>query len=163
MAVLDPAVAEVTGFTRYRIEGNLVDGTATVHVVDKGGVAASIASRTEHDPRLRGTKHTVATEREVLVASGRSDGRTVLIVPEVKDQHAIGLTLLHVRFDDRLGAAEAQTVLSGYRNRYSVLHDLVTETEPSFDDDLLGRVPVVDLLTEPVHTLADRWREQPGT
>ena len=34
----------------------------------------------------------------------------------------------------------------------------VPETESTFDDAVLGVVPVVDLLTEPVYVLADRWR-----
>ena len=49
-------------------------------------------------------------------------------------------------------------MLSGYRTRYSALSDAVTETEPSFDDSLLGEVPIVELLTEPVYALATRWR-----
>ena len=48
---------------------------------------ASSPSRAERNPALRGTKHRVASEREVLVARGRSDGRTVIFVPEVKAQH----------------------------------------------------------------------------
>jgi glucosamine--fructose-6-phosphate aminotransferase (isomerizing) len=162
LAALDPAVAEVIGFTRYRIEGSVTDGAAagdaTVHVTDRGGIAADLVSRTERDPRLRGTKHTVASDREVMVARGRSDGRTVMIVPESKDAHVTGLTLLHVRFHDRLPVSEMRAALQAYRNRYALLHDTVTETEPRFDDDVLATLPVVDLLTAPVHALADRWR-----
>ena len=51
-------------------------GDATIAVVDRGGIARDLPSRTERNPRLRGTKHRVATEREVLVARGRRDGRT---------------------------------------------------------------------------------------
>ncbi len=49
-------------------------------------------------------------------------------------------------------------VLQGYRNRYSALRDHVTESEPSFRDDLLATVPVVDLLVRPVSELAELWR-----
>ena len=56
---------EVIGFTRYRIEGGVADGSATIHVVDRGGIAASIPSRTERNPMLRGTKHRVAERTEV--------------------------------------------------------------------------------------------------
>ena len=49
-------------------------------------------------------------------------------------------------------------VLKGYQGRYGALKDAVTETEPTFDDGVLATVPVVDLLTEPVYVLADRWR-----
>ena len=81
-----------------------------------------------------------------------------MIVPEVQAGKSTGLTLLHVRFHDTISAAAMRGVLSGYRNRYSALRDLVTETEPTFDEDRLAEVPVVELLTTPVHILADRWR-----
>jgi glucosamine--fructose-6-phosphate aminotransferase (isomerizing) len=155
---LDPAVAEVTGFTRYRIEGDLDTETATVHVVDRGGVATGIPSRTDTDPTLRGTKHRVATQRDVTVVCGRSDGRTLIMVPEVKSNETVGLTLLHVRFADHLAPDSMRAVLQGYQGRYGALKDAVTETEPSFDDAVLATIPVVDLLTEPVYVLAERWR-----
>ena len=158
LAALQPAVAEVTGHTTYQVEGDLGDGTATIHVVDKGGSAAGLASRTESNPVLRGTKHRAATLREVTVAKGRSDGRTVVIVPETKDNQVVGLTLLHVAFAGVLEPGAARGVLEGYQGRYSALTDAVTETEPSLRDEVLGTIPVVDLLTEPVHVLADRWR-----
>ena len=82
-----------------------------------------------------------------------------MLVPEIKDNVTTGITLLHVRFADELtrGAA-ARGVLQGYRNRYSALRDAVTETEPTFRDDRLAEIAVIDLLTEPVSDLADRWR-----
>jgi hypothetical protein len=49
-------------------------------------------------------------------------------------------------------------VLSGYRNRYAALSDAVTETEPSFDDERLGSVSLLSLLTDPVYVLAGRWQ-----
>lgn len=155
---LDPAVAEVTGYTRYRIEGDVAADTATVHVVDKGGVAAGLASSTESDPVLRGTKHRVAAQREVTAVLGRRDGRTLVIVPEVKQNQTVGLTLLHVRFVEHLPAEAMRAVLQGYQGRYGALKDAVTETEPTFDDTVLVTVPVVDLLTDPVYVLAERWR-----
>jgi glutamine---fructose-6-phosphate transaminase (isomerizing) len=153
---LDPAVDHVTGFTRYRVEGD-IDGEATLHVVDRGGISVNLPSRTDGDPRLRGSKHRVATEREVTVSRGY-DGRTVLIVPELKGNQVTGLTLLHVAFRPRLAAEAARGVLQGYRGRYAALKDAVTETETTFDDTRLADVDLVDLLTEPVYVLAERWR-----
>src|SRR5205807_1665847 len=161
LAALDPAVAEVTGYARYRIEGSPTEGQATVSVLDKGGVVANVASRAERDPRLRGTKRQVARNQEVTVARGRSDGRTFILVPETKDNQTTELTLLHVRFHDRLAPSVVAGVLQGYRGRYAILRDAVTETEPVFREDLLGEIPVVDLLEQPLHVLADRWRSQP--
>ncbi len=159
LADVSPAVAEVVGFTRYRVEGRVgVEGAATATVVDRGGIARDLPSRTDRSPELRGTKHRVASEREVLVARGRRDGRPIVIVPEVKDGETTGITLLHVRFADRLPVATARGVLQGYRNRYAVLRDAVQETEPTFREDLLPDIPVDVLLTEAINQLADRWR-----
>ena len=90
---------------------------------------------------------------------GRSDGRTVLIVPEVKDNQ----THRHHAAARALPRAPARRrpcarVLQGYRSRYAALRDAVTETEPTFRDDLLGTLRVVDLLTAPVVVLAAAWK-----
>ena len=158
MVDLDAAVVEVTGFTRYRIDGDPRGADANVHMVDRGGVAVGLTSRTDSDPRLTGTKHRVATQREVTAVRGRRDGRTIVMVPEVKQSQTVGLTLLHVRFADHLPAASMRAVLEGYQGRYSALVDAVTETEATFDDDRLATVSVVELLTEPVYVLAEHWR-----
>ncbi|WP_229022958.1 SIS domain-containing protein [Actinomarinicola tropica] len=159
LADLDPAVAEVRGFTRYAIDGLDDEGApATITVIDKGGIAVDIPSRTDRDPHLRGTKNQVALERRVFVNVGRSDARTTVLVPEVKGQQTTGITLLHVALTDHLPAGAARSVLQGYRGRYAALRDAVMETEPAFRDDLLAEVPVVELLTSPIQPLADRWR-----
>src|SRR4051794_5306627 len=120
LVTLDAAVDEVTGFTRYRIEGDpRTPNAATVHVVDRGGVSVGMTSRTDSDPRLTGTKHRVAETREVWAMKGRRDGRTIVMVPEVKQNQTVGITLLHVRFADRLAAAPMRAVLEGYQGRYS--------------------------------------------
>lgn len=155
---LDPAVARVLGFTRYRIDGDPLTDDATISVVDRGGISMELRSRADTSPALRGTKQTVAAERDVFVTRGRVDGRTVAIVPEVKGSQTVGLTLLHLELEDRLGPDVARGVLSGYRHRYTALRGAVTETEPEFDDAVLGEIPVVDLLTLPISPLADRWR-----
>ncbi|HZP31191.1 MAG TPA: SIS domain-containing protein [Acidimicrobiia bacterium] len=154
---LDPAVEEVTGYTRYRVEGDPGAEGATVHIVDRGGVAVELPSRTDTDPRLRGTKHRVATTREVTAVRGY-DGRTVVIVPEVKHNQVVGLALLHARFAEHLPPDVMRAVLQGYQGRYAALKDAVTETEPLFDDAVLGTVGVIELLTEPVYVLARLWR-----
>ena len=158
LASLDPAVASVVGFTRYAIDGDPGAGAATIEIVDRGGVSLGVTSRVERNPHLQGTKRRVAMERELLVARGRGDGRTVLMVPEVKGSQCTGITLVHVVFQDHLPARVARAVLQGWDRRYDRLVDWVTETEGGFRDDLLAEIPVVDLLTIPVSELAERWR-----
>ncbi|HEY1734075.1 MAG TPA: glucosamine-6-phosphate synthase, partial [Acidimicrobiales bacterium] len=160
---LDPAVVEVLGYTRYRVEWPAAGADAlstwpSAAVIDQGGVARTLTSRTAQDPRLLGTKHRAAEEREVTVARGATDGRTMVIVPEVKADVVTGITLLHVTFAPNLDPVTARSVLTGYRGRYAAIRDAVTETEPTFDDDVLGRVPLVELLTRPVYVLASHWR-----
>ncbi len=157
LAALDAAVADVTGFTRYRIEGDpATDGR--IAVVDRGGIARDLTSRVDRDAQLKGTKRQVAMHRELIVAKGRSDGRTVLLIPEIKASQCTGLTLLHVKLHDHLPVSALRGVLQGYDNRYDRLVDWVSETEGSFRDDLLAGVSVVDLLTVPISEIADRWR-----
>ena len=158
LTALDPAVDEVTGYIRYAINGDPDAPNATIHVVDRGGITVGLASRTDRDPALRGSKHLVAAERQVRAARGRSDGRTIVLIPEVKDRQTTGLTLLHVRFQPNLSPEAAQQVLEGYRNRFAALRDEVTETEPDFRLDRLGDISTEDLLLEPVTELANRWR-----
>lgn len=158
LAGLDPAVVAVTGHTRYRLEGGGELATATLEVVDSGGIATGLRSRTEDDPRLRGTKALVAREQELMVAAGRRDGRHVIIIPEIRSRVPVGLTLLHVELVDHLPAATARSVLQGYRRRYQALRDAVTETEAELDESVLESQTMLDLLTVPILDLADRWR-----
>ncbi len=162
VAALDPAIDRVLGYTMYRVEGDpeATDPSeaATVRITDRGGIARDIPSRTDRDPRLRGTKHRVAIEREVLITRGH-DGRVLLMVPEVKGAEVTGILLLHIRTHSYLDADVMRGVLTGYRGRYSALRDTVTEFEPTFRDDLLGEVPVTDLLLDSILALAERWRQ----
>ncbi|WP_420639364.1 SIS domain-containing protein [Candidatus Poriferisocius sp.] len=158
LTALDPAVATVTGYIRYTISGDPEAPSTTIHATDRGGITVGLPSRTDRDPGLRGSKHLVAVERQVRAVRGRSDGRTIVLIPEVKDRQTTGLTLLHVQFRSRLQTEAARAVLEGYRNRFAALRDEVTETEPDFRLDRLGDIPMEDLLLEPVSELADRWR-----
>ena len=152
----------MVGFTRYRIEGYPEDGSATVAIVDRGGIARELESRVDRSSQLVGTKHRVAIDGNVLVARGRRDGRTVIFVPETKGSLTIGITLLHVIFHDRLPVSAMRSVLQGYDNRYDRLVDWVTETEGTFREDRLAEMNVADLLILPISDTADLWRTKQG-
>ncbi len=156
LADLDPSVEAVVGYTRYRVEGE--GAAATISIVDRAGLSRDVPSRVERNPVLIGTKRRVANEQEVLVARGRSDGRTVIFVPEVKAGSTVGILLLHVKFHDFRPANVMRGVLQGYDRRYERLVDWVSETEGELRDDLLSSIPVADLLIQPISEVADRWR-----
>ncbi len=158
LAALTPAVDELVGFTRYLIDGEDLEEGGQIRVLDKGGIAANITSRVDTDPTLRGTKHRVAVEQLPFVTVG-SDGRVVLIVPEVKAKKTTGLTLCHIRLEESLDAQTARSVLQGYRNRYRQLSDFVTEVRPTLRQDLLAEVPTVELLTSPISSVGSYWIE----
>ena len=101
LVALDPAVEQVTGFTRYRIEGDLDADDATIHVVDRGGISVDLRSRTDDDPAPAWVRSTGSrrSARSRWRAAGATAAR-VVIVPEVKDNETVGLTLLHARFAD---------------------------------------------------------------
>ena len=158
LASLDLAVESVAGFTRYAIEGD--PRSATIRIVDRGGIARDLPSRVETNTALVGTKHRVAADQEVLVARGRKDNRTVIFVPEVQGVVTVGIMLLHVVFREQLGAAAARQVLQGYDRRYDRLVDWVTESEGSFREERLAEVAIADLLINPVSESANLWRTE---
>ena len=53
-------------------------------------------------------------------------------------------------------AACLSTSLGG--SSFVAMRFLVTETEPTFDEELLAAISVADLLTTPVNVLADNWK-----
>jgi glutamine---fructose-6-phosphate transaminase (isomerizing) len=163
LAALDPLVAEVRGFTRYRLEGGEGRESATIRVAGRGGVALGMASRTEHEPALKGTKRRVAEERRLLVARGERDGRMFVLVPEQQDGRAVGLTLLHLDLHDRAPASALRGALRVYHDRYARLRDAVMETESEFRDELLDHLLVEEALLEPVESLARSLRMRIGT
>ena len=72
---LDPAVEQVVGFTRYRIEGDVDADDATIHVVDRGGISARPARRAPTTTPVSWVPSTASPpQREVTVARGRRDG-----------------------------------------------------------------------------------------
>jgi glucosamine--fructose-6-phosphate aminotransferase (isomerizing) len=160
LAALDPVVNKVLGHTRYRLDGFAEDDDCQVHVVDMGGIARDLKSRTQRLPTLRGTKRRVAVEKELLAARGRSDGRNVLLIPEAERGHVVGLVLLHVQYLEHAPAGVLRGALGGYRSRYSALRDLVMETEPVFREDVLESIPVDSLLVDSILALSELWRER---
>ena len=156
LEALNNGVQDVTGYIRYSIDG--VPDVAQLHIVDRGGIAVDLVSRVERDPKLRGSKHLVAYDQNVMITRGRNDDRTIILVPEVKDQQTVGLTLLHIRLEKHVDEHIAKQILEGYQNRYAKLYDFVTETEPTFRSDLLSTIPLSDLLMSPIADLAELWR-----
>ena len=151
LAELDPAVETVTGYTRYRIEGDVAADAATMHVVDRGGVAACRSRRAPTATRACGARSTASrTEREVTAVARPRRRPHARDRPRGEEQPD-GRAHPAARAVRRRSCPPTRCApcSQGYQGRYGALKDAVTETEPTFDDAVLGTVPVVDLLTEP--------------
>ena len=144
----------MVGFTRYAVEGDPASGAATIEIVDRGGISLGVPSRVERNSHLQGTKRRVAMERELLVARGRHDGRTVLMVPEAKRLAVHGHHPRARAVRRAAAGAGARAVLQGWDRRYDRLVDWVTETE--------GGVPGRPAGRDPGGRPPDDPRERPG-
>ena len=157
LAALDATIKSISGFIRYAVEGDVQSSTAQVHVIDRGGIAYDLISRTDRDPKLKGSKHLVASKQEVTITRGRHDQRIIILVPEIKDKETVGITLLHVELESHLSEQAARHVMEGYKDRFTSISDYVTETEPTFRADILASIPVADLLIAPIEELLSYW------
>ena len=83
LAELDPAVAAVRGFTRYRIEGGIDDG-ATIHVIDRGGIACRHAVADRSRPAAAG--HQAPGRRGAGGHRGQGPQRRAHGDPRARDQ-----------------------------------------------------------------------------
>ncbi len=165
------AVREITGSTLYRIEGldetGMPASATTIQAVTRKGVAASIPSRAESPRPLFGTKRRAVARGRVVLGSGRSDGRNVIIVPGLPEKGQAPLALLHVAYRDNLALKDKLRVLRGYYERYEELRWAVSEIDPAFSDELLDAFSLTSLLEGNLDTLArrilqSRTREEGG-
>ncbi|MFN8016156.1 MAG: SIS domain-containing protein [Acidimicrobiia bacterium] len=154
LLALDEMVGSITGHTRYSISED-----EKISVIEQKGSASNLVSRITSNSELRGTKHLVYREQSVWVTKGKSDGRNVVLIPEIHRSKTTGITLLH--FDpidnEKLSIESRKRILEGYKQRLYALRDAVTETKDSFDESKLAEIDIVELLTEPVFTLAKYW------
>jgi len=149
LSELTLAVGNVTGFTRYVVEGLSADGMPVpetmVTAVERKGSAETIESRADGGSRLKGTKRSVVTDRRAFIGVGAKDGRRIAILPLVDHRFLVNaLILLHLDFREDMAVAEKIDALA---DRYDDIVDGVTEADIPWTDDLLDPVPAEQLFT----------------
>lgn len=157
LLALDEMIESITGHTRYALQGDAPSGEATLSIIEQEGSAKNLTSRISSNPILRGTKSITAREQSVWITQGKSDGRKVILIPEVTRSKTTGITLLHIDVDDSISLDARKRVLEGYKQRLFALRDAVTETQDSFDETILEDISMIELLTQPVVVLANHW------
>ena len=138
LEALNSGVEDVTGYIRYSIDG--APDVAQLHIVDRGGIAVDLASRVERDPKLRGSKHLVASEQNVMITKGRNDDRTIILSTRSERSADRWTGIASCPSEKYVDEQVAKQILEGYQNRYAKLYDYVTETEPTFRSDLLSTI-----------------------
>ena len=153
---INQAVGAVRGYTVYDIknldaEGN-PDENTVIAVLKKGGTARQMASRTETWSPLMGTKRTIVSTGHVYIGKGKSDGASIVVLPLLGENNFVSMLLLiHVDYNESLSVQEKKEVL-GYR--YNDIRNLVNEYNVNWDDRYLEKIPLADLLSEPVEGIA---------
>lgn len=161
LLALDEMVQQITGHTRYAIHGDPLSGKATLSIIEQKGSAKDLVSRIGSNPALRGTKSLCAREQSVWIVHGKSDGKNVILVPEIQRSQTIAITLLHIEVvsSDDLSVDSRKHILEGYKQRLFALQDAVTETQDVFDENILSTIDIMELLTVPVVSLASKWNK----
>ena len=152
------------GYTIYGIdnldaEGN-PDENTSIAVRKKGGVALSMASRTETSSPLMGTKRTIVSTGHVYIGRGKSDGASIAVLPLLEENNFIsGLLLIHINYNELLPLREKKEVL-GYR--YNDIRNLVNEYNLPWEDWYLESFSLESLFSEPIEVIAEKIKLQFG-
>jgi glucosamine--fructose-6-phosphate aminotransferase (isomerizing) len=157
-------ISRVTGVTCYRVDGagDGAEETTTIRVVRKTGSAAGLASRADHGSPLMGSKRRVAELRTARLLRGRSDGRVVLVVPELDCNQLSHLCVVHVELHEHCEPHDLVAAMDSVGDRMAEIIAAVTETVPSFEPARLREFPAEDVLLAPVELLAERLAAGPA-
>jgi glucosamine--fructose-6-phosphate aminotransferase (isomerizing) len=144
-------IRAIEGSVLYRIGGlNLLgepDEETTIEVLNKRGQTASIPSRVETDPTLKGSKRIIVRQGNVYIGKGRKDDRSILVIPLLSSSSSGAnriehLLLLHIAFKDRAPLNQKIRALGG---KYEHIKNIVQENSIGWDDAMLDLVPMVEL------------------
>ena len=161
---LQPAVAEIRGYTLYLIsdldtEGNPTEET-TISIAGRGGLSLQMPSRVEKSGRLMGTKKTIVNTGHLYIGRGKSDGAPIVVIPLKKEGTAIShLLLIHVAFEERLSLRDRIAVMGV---RFNDLKNLINEYNLPWTDQYVEQIPLEVLLGEPVEVIAGQIRQSLG-
>jgi glucosamine--fructose-6-phosphate aminotransferase (isomerizing) len=159
---LQKALLSVNGYTLYGVDKLDRDGKpddhATIEIKERGGVSQEMRSRIEKSRSLIGTKKGIVATGRIYAGQGKSDGAPIVIVPLLGNNERIeNLLLVHVTFDEKLSVTERREILGEKANE---IRNLVQECNLSWDENLLGSIPLGVLLGEPVEVIVERMKQK---
>ncbi|MDY6823352.1 MAG: SIS domain-containing protein [Thermodesulfobacteriota bacterium] len=154
-------VSEIKGAILYEIDnlnilGEPTDDT-TIHIVEKQGVLAPIASRVETDNRLKGTKKIIAREGNVYIGKGRKDERHIIVIPVLSSSPAKGgvirhMLLLNIGFRQNASLYDKKKALGGKCER---IKNIVQENNVIWSEEFIQLVDIKDLFGKSAEKVAE--------
>jgi glucosamine--fructose-6-phosphate aminotransferase (isomerizing) len=162
---LQPAIADILGYSYYEIAGLSATGQptdqSTIHLIKREGVSLSMPSRSALSPvRLVGTKRAVVQKGSLFIGIGLGDKHPILIVPLFSPKSIISHQLLmHVNFADKIEAPQARGVLG---DMYEDVRNMVTEANITWTDQLLTLLSPEFLCTHSVGEIVAEIESQKG-
>jgi glucosamine--fructose-6-phosphate aminotransferase (isomerizing) len=158
---LQDILLRVNGSILYRINhlnllGEASDET-TIQIVEKRGVLISMPSRVETDPVLKGTKRIIVKEGNVYIGLGRTDGRSILIVPVISDEPSTSSTieyllLLNISFRENLPLGAKKKALGG---KFERIKSIVQESSLTWDDRYIELLEMKELFGRSAEKVAE--------
>jgi len=158
---LQPAVAEVRGYTVYDVNGLDEQGNptenSTIAIKAKGGAAAQMKSRADHSTMLMGVKKTIVSTGHVYLGRGKTDNAPIMIIPlQGSGIQISNLLLIHIVFNENLNLPEKIGVLG---NRYDDIRNLINEYNLAWNDKYLDVLPLEFLFSEPIEVIAGKIKQ----
>jgi len=148
---LQRILAGIQGMTLYRISGINLLGEPTdetrIHIVKKEGSSAAIASRSETDNALKGTKRIIVRQGNVYIGKGRKDARSLLVIPVIstdpgRPNTIEHLMLLEIAFRENVALSAKVKALGG---KHEHIKNLVQENNIQWNDEFLELVDMPEL------------------
>ncbi len=144
-------ISGVKGLTLYKITGINLLGEPTdetrIHIVTKEGSSTAIASRSETDNTLKGTKKIIVRQGNVYIGKGRKDHRSILVIPIISSDPSRPntiehLMLLEIAFREQVALSAKVKALGG---KHEHIKNLVQENNVQWADEYLELIDMPEL------------------
>ncbi|MBE9574193.1 MAG: SIS domain-containing protein, partial [Proteobacteria bacterium] len=154
---LQDIISDIKGETLYQISDLHYTGEpvedSKIELVKKKGSSSRLASRVEADNRLKGTKRIIVKTGNVFIGKGKTDDRSILVVPIMKKgPHIDHLLLLNVGVKREI---ELSRKIRALGDKFTHIKNIVEETSLSWQDDFLNLLDVEELFGNSAEKLAE--------
>jgi len=154
---LQEVISEIKGQTLYKIRDLTYTGEpvedSRIELVKKQGSSSKLISRVETDNKLKGTKNIIVKAGNVFIGKGKSDNRSILVIPIMKKGPSIDhLLLLNVGLKKEMDLPKKVKALG---DRFNHIKNIVEETDLSWQDDYINLLDVEELFGNSAEKIAE--------